>query len=156
MNLSGMSSGDTAWIIAATALVLVMTPGLAFFYGGMVRAKSVLNMMMMSFITIGIVSVLWVIYGWAEAFGNGSSSFIGIIGWSHLGSAVNTLGSNGAVLTIPVLVFSAFQLMFAIITPALISGAIADRAKFLTWGIFVALWVDPRLLPGRALGLRLR
>src|SRR5665213_1358155 len=141
MNLSGMSSGDTAWIIAATALVLVMTPGLAFFYGGMVRAKSVLNMMMMSFITIGIVSVLWVVYGWAEAFGNGSSSIVGIIGWSHLGSAVNTLGSNGAVLTIPVLVFSAFQLMFAIITPALISGAIADRAKFLTWGIFVALWV---------------
>jgi ammonium transporter, Amt family len=141
MNLSGMSSGDTAWIIAATALVLIMTPGLAFFYGGMVRAKSVLNMMMMSFITIGIVSVLWVIYGWAEAFGNGSSSIVGIIGWSHLGSAVDTLGSNGAVLTIPVLVFSAFQLMFAIITPALISGAIADRAKFLTWGIFVALWV---------------
>jgi ammonium transporter, Amt family len=141
MNLSGMSAGDTAWIIAATALVLIMTPGLAFFYGGMVRAKSVLNMMMMSFVTIGIVSVLWVIYGWAEAFGNGSSSIVGIIGWSHLGSEVNTLGSNGAVLTIPVLVFSAFQLMFAIITPALISGAIADRAKFLTWGIFVALWV---------------
>jgi ammonium transporter, Amt family len=141
MNLSGMSAGDTAWIIAATALVLIMTPGLAFFYGGMVRAKSVLNMMMMSFVTIGIVSFLWVAYGWAEAFGNGSSSFIGIIGWSHLGSEVNTLGTNGAVLTIPALVFSAFQLMFAIITPALISGAIADRAKFLTWGIFVALWV---------------
>jgi len=141
MNLSGMSPGDTAWILAATALVLVMTPGLAFFYGGMVRAKSVLNMMMMSFITIGIVSFLWVAYGWAEAFGNGSSSIVGIIGWSHLGSEVNQLGSNGAVLTIPTLVFSAFQLMFAIITPALISGAIADRAKFMTWGIFVALWV---------------
>src|SRR4029077_654726 len=102
MNLSGMSSGDTAWIIAATALVLVMTPGLAFFYGGMVRAKSVLNMMMMSFITIGIVSTLWVIYGFAEAFGNGTSSFIGTIGLSKLGTAVNELATNGAVLTIPV------------------------------------------------------
>ena len=141
MNLSGMSAGDTAWIIAATALVLIMTPGLAFFYGGMTRAKSTLNMMMMSFITIGIVSVLWVLYGWAEAFGNGSSGIVGIIGWSHLGSSVDKLGTNGLVLTIPLLVFSAFQLMFAIITPALISGAIADRTKFLTWGIFVALWV---------------
>jgi len=136
-----LSPGDTAWVLAATALVLIMTPGLAFFYGGMTRAKTTLNMMMMSFVTIGIVSVLWVIYGWAEAFGNGTSGFVGIIGLSHLGEAVGTLATNGGVLTIPVLVFSAFQLMFAVITPALISGAIADRTKFLTWGIFVALWV---------------
>jgi len=141
MNLSGLNAGDTAWVIAATALVLIMTPGLAFFYGGMVRAKSVLNMMMMSIVTIGIVSVLWVLFGFAEAFGNGSSGFIGVIGLSKLGTAVNELATNGTVLTIPVLVFAAFQLMFAVITPALISGAIADRAKFLTWGVFVALWV---------------
>jgi ammonium transporter, Amt family len=136
-----LNAGDTAWVLAATALVLIMTPGLAFFYGGMVRSKSVLNMMMMSFVTIGIVSILWVIYGFAEAFGDGNSSIVGIIGWSHLGDNVNTLATNGAVLTIPVLVFAAFQLMFAVITPALISGAIADRAKILTWGVFVALWV---------------
>jgi Amt family ammonium transporter len=136
-----MNPGDTAWVLAASALVLIMTPGLAFFYGGMTRSKSVLNMMMMSFVTIGIVSILWVIYGFAEAFGDGTSSFIGRLGLSHLGDSVNTLATNGAVLTIPLLVFAAFQLMFAIITPALISGAIADRAKFLTWSIFVVLWV---------------
>jgi ammonium transporter, Amt family len=135
-----LNPGDTAWVLAATALVLIMTPGLAFFYGGMVRSKSVLNMMMMSFTTIGIVSILWVFYGFAEAFGDGTSGFIGLIGWSHLGDSVNSLATNGAVLTIPVLVFAAFQLMFAIITPALISGAIADRAKIFTWGIFVVLW----------------
>ena len=135
-----LNPGDTAWVLAATALVLIMTPGLAFFYGGMVRSKSVLNMMMMSFTTIGIVSILWVFYGFAEAFGDGTSGFIGVIGLSHLGDDVNSLATNGAVLTIPVLVFAAFQLMFAIITPALISGAIADRAKFFTWGIFVVLW----------------
>ena len=72
-----LNAGDTAWVLAATALVLIMTPGLAFFYGGMTRSKSVLNMMMMSFVTIGIVSILWVIYGFAEAFGDGTSAFIG-------------------------------------------------------------------------------
>ncbi|MGZ4722508.1 ammonium transporter, partial [Oryzihumus sp.] len=135
-----LNAGDTAWVLAATALVLLMTPGLAFFYGGMVRSKSVLNMMMMSFVTIGIVSILWVVFGFAEAFGDGTSGFIGTIGLSDLGAQVDTLATNGAVLTIPVLVFAAFQLMFAVITPALISGAIADRTKFLTWGVFVAFW----------------
>jgi Amt family ammonium transporter len=137
-----MNSGDTAWVLASAALVLLMTPGLAFFYGGMVRAKSVLNMLMMSFVTIGIVSILWVLYGFAEAFGNGGKSgFYGTFEWNLLGKSVNSLAANGAVLTIPVLAFAMFQLMFAVITPALISGAIADRAKFLSWGIFVALWV---------------
>src|SRR5438270_7290114 len=98
-------------------------------------------MMMMSFVTIGVVSILWVFFGFAEAFGDGTSGFVGVIGLSKLGTSVNTLATNGAVLTIPVLVFAAFQLMFAVITPALISGAIADRAKFLTWGVFVAIWV---------------
>ncbi len=135
-----MNAGDTAWVLAASAMVLLMTPGLAFFYGGMVRSKSVLNMMMMSFVTIGIVSVLWVIYGFDEAFGDGSSQFFGLLGKSHLGDSVNKLATNGAVLTIPVLVFAAFQLMFAVITPALISGALADRTRFLTWSIFVIIW----------------
>ena len=136
-----LNSGDTAWMLASTALVLLMTPGLAFFYGGMVRTKSVLNMMMMSMVTIGIVSVLWVIYGFELAFGYKSDSpWYGGIGLSNLGGQVNELANNGGVYPIPVLVFAAFQLMFAIITPALISGAIADRAKFTSWAVFVAIW----------------
>ncbi len=136
-----LNSGDTAWILASTALVLLMTPGLAFFYGGMVRTKSVLNMMMMSIITIAIVSILWVIYGFELAFGyKAESAWYGNISFSGLGSQVNEFTNNGGVYPIPVLVFAAFQLMFAIITPALISGAVADRAKFSAWAVFVALW----------------
>ena len=137
-----MNTGDTAWVLASSALVLLMTPGLAFFYGGMVRSKSVLNMLMMSFATIGIVSLLWVLYGFSVAFGTEKSGLWGGFGWAgmkHLTTAEVTI--NGGVYGIPLLVFAAFQLMFAVITPALISGAIADRAKFGTWMIFVALWV---------------
>ena len=136
-----LNGGDTAWMLASTALVLLMTPGLALFYGGMVRTKSVLNMMMMSMVTIGIVSVLWVIYGFEIAFGHKADSpWYGGIGLSGLGSSVNEFANNGGIYPIPLLVFAAFQLMFAIITPALISGAIADRAKFSAWAIFVAIW----------------
>ena len=138
-----MNTGDTAWVLASSALVLLMTPGLAFFYGGMVRSKSVLNMLMMSFATIGIVSLLWVLYGFSVAFGTEKSGLWGGFGWAgmkHLTTAEVTI--NGGVYGIPLLVFAAFQLMFAVITPALISGAIADRAKFGTWMIFVALWVS--------------
>jgi Amt family ammonium transporter len=136
-----LNGGDTAWMLASTALVLLMTPGLALFYGGMVRTKSVLNMMMMSMVTIGIVSVLWVIYGFEMAFGHKADSpWYGGIGLSGLGSSVNEFANNGGIYPIPLLVFAAFQLMFAIITPALISGAIADRAKFSAWAIFVAIW----------------
>jgi Amt family ammonium transporter len=136
-----LNSGDTSWVLASTALVLLMTPGLAFFYGGMVRAKSVLNMMMMSMITISIVSVLWVIYGFELAFGyEANSPWYGNLSFSGLGGVVNDFTNNGGVYPVPVLVFAAFQLMFAIITPALISGAIADRTKFTAWAIFVAIW----------------
>ena len=136
-----INSGDTAWMLASTALVLLMTPGLAFFYGGMVRTKSVLNMMMMSMISIGVVSVLWVIYGFELAFGyKANSPWYGAISFSGLGGVVNDFTNNGGLYPIPVLVFAAFQLMFAIITPALISGAIADRAKFTSWAVFVAIW----------------
>ncbi|TSA47570.1 MAG: ammonium transporter [Actinomycetales bacterium] len=136
-----LNSGDTAWMLASTALVLLMTPGLAFFYGGMVRTKSVLNMMMMSFITIGIVSILWVIYGFELAFGyKANSPWYGNISLSGLGGMVNEFTNNGGIYPIPVLVFAAFQLMFAIITPALISGAIADRTKFVSWAVFVTIW----------------
>jgi Amt family ammonium transporter len=130
-----IDSGDTAWMLASAALVLLMTPGLAFFYGGMVRVKSVLNMIMMSFACIGIVSILWVLFGYSLAF-KGTNPLIGNF------SAVGLNGTlDAASGTMPELVFSAFQLMFAIITPALISGAIADRAKFTGWIAFVTLWV---------------
>ena len=137
-----INTGDTAWVLVSSALVLLMTPGLAFFYGGMVRAKSALNMMMMSMVTIGIVSVLWVIYGFQLAFGSEANSpWYGSISLSGLGDAVNALANNGGEYPIPLLAFATFQLMFAIITPALISGAIADRARFVAWGVFVAIWV---------------
>ena len=142
MTEVALNAGDTAWVLASSALVLLMTPGLAFFYGGMVRAKSALNMMMMSMITIAVVSVLWVIYGFKLAFGyEANSPWYGSFSLSGLGDAVNELTNNGGIYPIPLLVFATFQLMFAIITPALISGAIADRAKFVSWTLFVALWV---------------
>jgi Amt family ammonium transporter len=107
----------------------------------MVRAKSVLNMMMMSLVTIGVVSVLWVIYGFKLAFGyEANSQWYGAISFSGLGSSVNELTNNGGIYPIPLLAFAAFQLMFAVITPALISGAIADRTKFTAWAVFVAVW----------------
>ena len=136
-----INSGDTAWMLASTGLVLLMTPGLAFFYGGMVRTKSVLNMMMMSMISMGVVSVLWVIYGFELAFGyKADSPWYGSFSFSGLGGVVDDFTNNGGLYPIPVLVFAAFQLMFAIITPAIISGAIADRAKFTSWAVFVAIW----------------
>ena len=135
-----LSAGDTAWVLMAAALVLLMTPGVAFFYGGMVRAKSVLNMMMMSFLAIGIVTILWVAFGYSIAFGDGGNGFIGDLSWSGLQGLVGQLAVNGGVYPIPALIFSMFQLMFAVITVALITGAIADRTKFLAWGIFAAVW----------------
>jgi hypothetical protein len=127
-------------MLTSAALVLLMTPGLALFYGGMVRAKSVLNMMMMSFGALALVSVLWVLYGYSVAFGND------ITGVGLLGNPTEFLGLKGLMAddpeaTYPVMAFVAFQAVFAIITVALISGAIADRAKFSTWMIFVGIWV---------------
>jgi Amt family ammonium transporter len=139
-----IDSGTTAWMLTATALVLLMTPGLAFFYGGMTRAKSVLNMMMMSFASLITVTIAWVVYGHSLTFtDNGSelvNKFIG--GFSALGlqSLVDT-ATKADGTGMPSLVFSAFQLTFAIITVALISGAIADRAKFGAWVLFSAVWV---------------
>ena len=132
-----MDTGDTAWILASAALVLLMTPGLAFFYGGMTRSKSVLNMMMMSFAALAIVPVLWVLYGYSFAFSPGGNQWLG--GFERLG--FDNVGVATAYGTIPEFVFAAFQLMFAIITVALISGAIADRAKFSGWIVFVVIWV---------------
>ncbi len=133
-----MDTGYAAWMLAASSLVLLMTPGLAFFYGGMTRSKSVLNMMMMSFSAMGIVMVVYVLWGWSMSFGPDD---------------VGTLFANpfslfGLVGIDPMTyVFVAFQATFAIITVALISGAIADRAKFSTWLVFVPAWVTLSYFP---------
>ncbi|WP_239567936.1 ammonium transporter [Lentzea nigeriaca] len=120
---------------------MLMTPGLAFFYGGMVRSKSVLNMLMMSFISLAVVSVLWVLYGYSLAFGNDlGAGLLGNFGNIGLKGVIGQL-TGAADHQTPVLAFVMFQLMFAIITPALISGAIADRAKFWGWTLFIGLWV---------------
>jgi Amt family ammonium transporter len=140
-----IDSGTTAWMLAATALVLLMTPGLAFFYGGMTRAKSVLNMMMMSFVSIITVTIAWVLYGHSLAFTDNSMSWLNNFmgGFSALGlqSLVETATKDDGT-GMPSLVFSAFQLTFAIITVALISGAIADRAKFGAWVLFSFIWAS--------------
>ncbi|MSQ62024.1 MAG: ammonium transporter [Dehalococcoidia bacterium] len=135
-----INSGDTAWILAASALVLFMTPGLAFFYGGFVRNKNVLGTLMHSFITMGIVGVLWVVIGYSLAFGPDAGG--GIIGdLSHFGlKGVGAAGDSQAGPGIPHEAFMIFQAMFAIITPALITGAFAERAKFGPFLIFIAAW----------------
>jgi Amt family ammonium transporter len=127
----------TAWLLASTALVLLMTPGLAIFYGGMVRTTGVLNMIMMSFISIPLVTVAWLLVGYTIAFSEGGTGgFIG--GLSHIGMlGINPDTTHG---TVPELLYATFQLTFAIITAALVSGAIADRAKFAAWMVFVPVW----------------
>ena len=148
-----ISAGDTAWVLISTALVLLMTvPGLALFYGGMVRAKSTLNMMMMSFGAIFVVGIIWVVFGYSVAFGPAldSGSFIGdpsaYLGLKGLLNS-SALALNGAYYPIPATAFIAFQAMFAVITVALISGAIADRARYGTWLVFAAIWVTIVYLP---------
>ncbi len=138
MNILEINAGDTAWVLISAALVLVMTPALAFFYGGMVRAKGVLNMMMMSFVAMGTVGVIWVLYGYSLAFGD---SWNGLIGNPLQFAGLTSLLSEEAVVgTIPSLVFVGFQAAFAIIAVALVSGAIAERATFLGWTVFTVVW----------------
>ncbi|HKY58843.1 MAG TPA: ammonium transporter [Aeromicrobium sp.] len=133
-----MDTGDTAWLLASTALVLLMAPGLAFFYGGMVRSKSVLNIMMMVFYALAIFPIVWFLFGYTMAFGNdvglglvGGGEFIGL-----RGIAPDTLTG-----TVPTYVFVVFQMLFGVITVGLVAGAIADRAKFAAWMVFVPIWV---------------
>ena len=136
-----LSAGDTSWVLAASALVLFMTPGLAFFYGGFVRNKNVLGTIMQSFIVMGLVGVLWVVIGYTLAFGPDAG------GWGIIGNLdnfglkdVGALGDSQAGPGIPHEAFMIFQAMFAIITPALITGAFAERAKFGPFLIFMAAW----------------
>jgi Amt family ammonium transporter len=138
------TSVDSLWLLVAAALVLIMTPGVAFFYGGMVRAKSVISMMMMSFGAMAIVGVLWVLYGYGLSFG--PPSIPHFLGTPDLGLS-SLMGSNGITPDMNKLAFAGFQATFAIITVALISGAIADRAKFGAWMVFAGVWVTVVYFP---------
>ncbi len=138
-----MDSGDTAWMITATALVMLMVPGLALFYGGMVRGKNMLAMLMKNYIAMGLVTIVWVLVGASLAYGGntmiGDWSVIGnfsMLGLTDLGIGNDVFGS-----TYPDAIEMSFQLMFAIITPALIAGAVAERIKFTAWAAFVVIWV---------------
>ena len=126
-----MDSGSIAWMLIASALVLLMTPGLAFFYGGLVRGKNVISTVMYSFISLGVISVVWVLWGYTLAFGEGGNAYIG---------SLSNFALNG-VDTPDEQVFAIFQMMFAIITPALITGAFCERFKFKTYLVFLVLWV---------------
>ena len=136
-----MDTGTTAWMLTASALVFFMTPGLAFFYGGLVRAKNIVNTMMYSFISICVVSIVWILWGYSLAFGEGSNDFLNMFVGDF-----SMVGLNGIALfaaegdAYPPLIDVIFQMMFAIITPALITGALVERFKFSTYLIFLVIW----------------
>ena len=134
-----MNSGDTAFMLVSAALVMLMTPGLALFYGGMVRSKNVLATIMENFILLGVISVLWAIYGYSLAFGPDVGHFIGNLDWVGL-AGVGFEPFKAYSETIPHQTFMIYQAMFAIITPALITGAFAERMKFSTFLVFMVLW----------------
>jgi ammonium transporter, Amt family len=139
-----MDPGNTAWMLIATALVLFMTPGLALFYGGMVRAKNVLGMLMQNFFAMGLLAVLWAVVAFSLAFGDaGNAGFIGNFDYAWLRDVGPALTDQEflSFLTIPFVLFCAYQMTFAIITPALITGATADRLKFSAYGVFIGVWL---------------
>ncbi|MFH0702047.1 MAG: ammonium transporter [bacterium] len=134
-----VDTGDTCWVLISTALVMLMTPGLALFYGGMVRRKSALGTILQSFIAIGVISILWVLYGYSLSFGPDMGHFIGNLKWAGL-NGVGLDPNPDYAATIPHQAFMIFQMMFAVITPALITGAFAERFKFKTYLVFIVLW----------------
>jgi len=136
---SMIDTGDTAWILVSTALVMLMTPGLALFYGGMVRGKNVLGTIMQSFIAIAIISVQWILIGYSLSFGPDIGGIIGNLDWIGL-NGVGIAPNTDYAPTVPHLAFMIYQAMFAVITPALITGAIAERMKFSAFFIFTLLW----------------
>ncbi|MFQ5382824.1 MAG: ammonium transporter, partial [Dehalococcoidia bacterium] len=134
-----MDNGDIAWLLTSSALVLFMTPGLALFYGGMVRAKNVLGMLMKNYISMGVITVVWIVIGYTLAFGGDLGGVVGDFDLFALrGVEYDSNEIHG--LTVPDSLFMAFQMMFAIITPALIAGAIAERMKFTAWVAFIVIW----------------
>ncbi|MGE5264344.1 MAG: ammonium transporter [Acidobacteriota bacterium] len=134
-----MNAGDTAWMLVSTALVMMMTPALAFFYGGMVRKKNVLSTLNLSFIIMGLVSVQWVLLGYTLAFGPSLGGIVGNISFAGL-AGVGSAPNPDYAPTIPHLAFAAYQMMFAVITPALITGAFVERVRFKAFLLFVVLW----------------
>src|SRR5436190_7552210 len=134
-----LNSGDTAIVLLSAALVALMTPGLAFFYWGLGRRKNVLSIMMQSFISMGVVTIIWVLFGFSLAFGGDIGGVIGDLRYAGL-NGVGFAPNPTYAATIPFLAFFLFQEMFAIITPALITGAFADRVKFKSYLIFLVLW----------------
>lgn len=140
-----MDTGDTAWVLMATALVLFMTPGLAFFYGGMVRSKNVLGMLMQNIFAMGLLAILWVVIVFSIAFGGaGDAGWLGNFDYAFMkdvGAELPVGVGFFEALTIPFVLFCAYQMTFAIITPALITGATADRMKFSAYAVFIALWL---------------
>jgi Amt family ammonium transporter len=138
-----IDTGNTAWMLISTALVLFMTPGLAFFYGGMVRAKNLLGMLMQNFFAMGILGVLWALIVFSLAFGDsGNGGFIGNLDFVGMKDVTGTtLGPEFFALSIPFILFCAYQMTFAIITPALITGATADRLKFSAYAVFISIWL---------------
>ena len=138
--MAEINSGDTAWILTCSALVLMMTiPGLFLFYGGLVRTKNVLGTIMQSFTVVGLISIMWVLWGYSMAFGPDVGGIVGNLDWFAL-NGVGAAPNPDLVAGVPHLAFMVFQMMFAIITPALITGAFAERAKFSTFIVFVLLW----------------
>jgi len=138
MPVTGVDNGDTAWLMASTAMVLLMTPGLAFFYGGMVRTSHVLVMLRMNFICLGLVTLIWFLFGYSLAF-SGDAGGLGLIG-NFDQVAMRGIGPDQLTGQIPTLIYSCFMLSFAIITVALISGSIAGRAKYVGWLVFAGVW----------------
>ncbi len=138
-NIQPINAGDTAWVLVATALVMMMTPALAFFYGGMVRKKNVVSTLNLSFIIIGLISVEWVLVGYSLAFGPSLMGIIGSLSYAGL-MGVGAAPNPDYAPTIPHLAYAAYQMMFAIITPALITGAFVERVRFKTFLLFVVLW----------------
>jgi ammonium transporter, Amt family len=136
----GINSGDTAWILISSALVMLMTPGLALFYGGMVRRKNTLSTIMMSFAILALVGILWVVYGYSLSFGPDKGGIIGGLDWFGLMNVGQSPSSTYAT-TVPHLAFMIYQAMFAIITVALITGAVVERMKFSALMVFAALWL---------------
>jgi Amt family ammonium transporter len=136
---NGISSGDTAWMLVSTALVMLMTPGLALFYGGMVRRKNVLGTIMQSFVALGVITVQWILIGYSLAFGPDIGHVIGSLKWFGL-NGVGLAPNPDYAPTIPHQTYMMFQMMFAVITPALITGAFAERFKFKTYLVFLLLW----------------
>jgi len=135
-----MDTGDTAWVLVSSALVMLMTPGLALFYGGLVRSKNVLGTIMHSFIMLGLVSIQFVLIGYSLAFGPDQGGLIGNLDWAFLDGVSASEPNAAYAATIPHQTYMIFQLMFAVITPALITGAFAERAKFSTFIVFMLLW----------------